>query len=380
MRFTIGLSRGIRVAVGALLLPLPLLLTGLSEPPRARLAESTIPHSAAKIRAVGERESKLARVGTDESSPQSVVPSDEDTPATKHVILVVLDGLKWQDVFGLAPDAAGAMPTLRRFMYVDGAVVGAPERGNPMAASGPNYISLPGYVEMLTGHPSECQANECVLPRLHTVVDDLPGQSVILSSWETIGPIVRSEKAAVSSGRNFAFGTFDPYTQRDIDAAKGVDPAPGLYDFRPEALTAAIAIDVVRREAPQFLFIGFGETDEQAHRGEREKYILAMRAADAFLLRLETTLDETGLAASTAILVTTDHGRSDGFRDHGATWPESKRVWLVAKGAGIAARGPVADASERTLSNVAPTIRALLGVAATGDDGAVEPLRELTLR
>ena len=64
----------------------------------------------------------------------------------------------------------------------------------------------------------------------------------------------------------------------------------------------------------------------------------------------------------TTVLVTADHGRARNFADHGPRFPESGRVWLVAAGADVAQRGFV-DASRHTLSDVAPTIRALLGIA-----------------
>ncbi len=360
--------------LAAFVLPLPLLYAGVTAQPRAGgLRSDPTRFSESKVHA-------HARLGRPEPAPSTrefataVAPKRDSARPAEHVILVVIDGVKWQDVFGLESDASEAMPTLQRWMNVDGAVIGAPGIGSPMRATGPNYVSLPGYVELFTGRMSPCQANECALPHLDTFVDDLPGKSAIVSSWEAIGPVVRTRTASISSGRHYQVGTFDPEAQQAIESAQKADPYPGVWDYRPDALTADIALDVLRRREPQFLFIGLGETDEYAHRGEREGYVGAMRAADAFLERLDETLRDEGLASSTAILVTTDHGRADSFREHGWGWPESKRVWLVAKGAGIEARGAV-DAPERRLSNVAPTIRRLLGAVPSVDEA--EPMIEL---
>jgi arylsulfatase A-like enzyme len=66
------------------------------------------------------------------------------------------------------------------------------------------------------------------------------------------------------------------------------------------------------------------------------------------------------------VLVTADHGRSASFRDHGGGYPESGRVWLVARAPRLPARG-LLDLTTH-LSSVAPTIRCLLGLRT--DDSA----------
>lgn len=364
--------------LAAFVLPLPLLYAGVSAQPRTYVEMAGLRSDPTRF-----SESKVhahARLGRPEPAPstrefaKAVAPKRDSARPAEHVILVVIDGVKWQDVFGLEGDAAEAMPTLQRWMNIEGAVIGAPGIGAPMRATGPNYVSLPGYVELFTGRMSPCQANECLLPRLDTFVDDLPGKTAIVSSWEAIGPIVRSPAASISAGRHYRVGTFDPEAQQAIEGAQKADPYPGTWDYRPDAATMEIALDVLRKREPQFMFIGLGETDEYAHRGLREGYVGAMRAADAFLERLDETLRDEGLASSTSVLVTTDHGRADSFREHGWAWPESKRVWLVAKGAGIDARGAL-DGPERRLSNVAPTIRRLLGAVPSADEA--EPMTEL---
>ncbi|CAN5195118.1 hypothetical protein BH09MYX1_BH09MYX1_09070 [soil metagenome] len=367
-----------RFLLAALVLPLPFVFLGPNESRHGGGLH------ADPTRCAGAKVHAHSRLSKPDPAPASrefataVAPKRDRRKPAEHVILVVIDGVKWQDVFGQTDDTVDAMPTLQRWMNVDGAVIGAPGVGAPMRATGPNWVSLPGYVELFTGRMSPCQANECTLPRLDTFVDDLQGSSAIVSSWEAIGPIVHTKGTSISAGRHYRVGTFTADTQTAIDAAKNADPYPGLWDYRPDALTADVAIAVLRKREPQFLFVGLGETDEYAHRGEREGYVAAMRNADAFLERLDETLRDEGLASSTAILVTTDHGRADSFRDHGWPWPESKRVWLVAKGAGIEARGAIVAPEERRLANVAPTIRRLLGATHGSEEtDEAEPMTEL---
>jgi arylsulfatase A-like enzyme len=77
------------------------------------------------------------------------------------------------------------------------------------------------------------------------------------------------------------------------------------------------------------------------------------------------------------IVVTTDHGRADGFAAHGGNHPESARVWLAAAGAGVAARGGLDFETPRRLSDVNPTVRRFLGLPPVSDGVTAAPLAEI---
>jgi hypothetical protein len=74
-------------------------------------------------------------------------------------------------------------------------------------------------------------------------------------------------------------------------------------------------------------------------------------------------------------VVTADHGRATDFASHDA--PESERVWLLAAGGAVPARGLVAAAEPRRLADVAPTLRALLAVPDARADDAGSAIPEL---
>ncbi|HWZ91426.1 MAG TPA: hypothetical protein VNW92_21340, partial [Polyangiaceae bacterium] len=79
----------------------------------------------------------------------------------------------------------------------------------------------------------------------------------------------------------------------------------------------------------------------------------------------------------TALFVTADHGRADSFVNHGQPYPESARVWLVASGSALGARGFVAAPSARHLSDLAPTLREIAHLPRDTDRAAGTPLFEL---
>ena len=104
----------------------------------------------------------------------------------------------------------------------------------------------------------------------------------------------------------------------------------------------------------------------------------AIRRADARIAELDQEL--TRLAAHgtrTALFVTADHGRADSFVEHGAKFPESGRVWLIAAGSALRASGFVAAPTERRLADLAPTVRQIAGLPRDLDPEAGMPLGEL---
>jgi hypothetical protein len=344
--------------------------------------------------------------GRMETSAGTLLQSQVHTRGS--VILVALDGVRWQDVFsgvdrGLARrhhvpieeqlDGAHLLPNLRRLMTVDGAALGGPSRGATMRASGPNFVSLPGYVELLSGRSdSGCSDNACARVRVSTLADEAEqasgeeprGEPAAFASWSDIDRAVTTVRGrvAVSAGRYG--GSRRERFDRDAAVAASLKlgerarPEPGEGDFRPDAHTGNAALAYLRAHRPRFLFIGLGETDEYGHKDDYRGYLSALRRADAIIGRIaKTVFERNARGDATTLFITTDHGRSSGFSSHGRAYPESARVWLIAAGAGIEARGRIASPQTRHLADVAPTIRHLIGLPQVGQPGSGQVLTEL---
>ena len=158
-------------------------------------------------------------------------------------------------------------------------------------------------------------------------------------------------------------------------------PWPGDNDYRPDMLTAQIALKYLAKRRPRFLFIGLGDMDEYAHKNDYRDYVMAMQYADKVIGDVVKTLATMGERGErTSIFVTADHGRSDDFRTHGGDSPESARVFLVAAGGDVPVRGLVSPTKKHRLADIAPTIRSLLGLAQRSADGAGEPIEEIVGR
>lgn len=337
-------------------------------------------------------------------SATSAAPAPEADPGPAQVVVVTLDGARYREIFeGIDPklaaergpiagpvnDPAQLMPNLHRLMSDGGAALGAPGRGASISASGPEFLSLPGYSELLTGRRvTGCADNSCQGTSSRSIADELAEQpsgwkSAVVTSWPDIERVAgRSERVAVSAGRH-AGATRFRFERPDavgvaLRKAEPEAPWPGNGDFRRDRFTAELSLAYLRAEQPSFMFVGLGETDEFAHQGNYAGYLEALREADRYLGQLSAELAMRAQAGvRTALFVTADHGRAATFKDHGKPYPESARVWLVASGRAIAARGLVASPFDRHLADVAPTVRALFGLRADRSESAGFPLWEL---
>jgi hypothetical protein len=344
----------------------------------------------------------IAHVAISDDRP-GLSPGEELVDTTIPVILVVLDGVRWQEVFsGVDPvlaashhagpvrDARTLLPSLYAALDTRGAAVGAPGHG-VIAASGPNFVSLPGYTEIFGGRsPDHCRDNGCAGASGPTIVDALRDRSrrdsdvAVIASWAPIGRAATagSSRFVLSAGRQDVVGgqflTEDPEARRVLEDGARADPRPGHDSFRPDRFTADLALRYLEIWRPTFLFVGLGEPDEYAHDDDYRGYLGSLRAADAFFGRLFATLDRMGdRGRRSLVLVTADHGRGRDYRDHGASRPESARVWLLAFGGPVHAQGFVEGPRPRRLADVAPTIRQVVGLPNEETDGAGTPIFEL---
>ncbi len=320
------------------------------------------------------------------------------------VVLLTLDGVRWQEVFdgvdarvadthGLRPaervSARELMPNLHRLIAHDGTALGAGPDATAMRASGPNFVSLPGYIELLTGRASSgCADNDCARVGTATLFDELAangcGRAALFSSWSGIGSAASllAQTALVSAGRYAGeqrdLLEVDARVSAALTAGEGAGPSAGEGDFRPDVHTAEAGLAYLQAAHPRFLFIGLGETDEYGHADDYRAYLNALRSADAVIGRVaREVFRQIAAGRRSTLLITTDHGRADSFAPHGGPYAESSRVWLVAAGSGIATRGIAHSGRARHLADVAPTIRQLLALPSASSFGSGQVLTEL---
>lgn len=264
----------------------------------------------------------------------------------KSVIVVAIDGVRWQDVFGAGRDTL--MPFLWNVVANEGQLFGNRALGSRMRVTNRLNFSYPGYQEMLAGYPDPRIDNNRYGPNPNVTVlewlnrkPELRGRVAAFANWIVLDHILarRSEGFLVRAG------------------------GPDGEEITPDSAVHALALRHLRDQKPRVLFVGYGETDHWAHSGQRAKYHAALRDADSFIAELWRTLQSMAeYRGVTTLIVTTDHGRGRGDRwsSHGWRTRGSGETWLAIIGPRAPPLGERSN-TETTTSQVAATIAAVLG-------------------
>lgn len=319
---------------------------------------------------------------------------------TRNVILVVSDGLRWQEVFrgaeaellnkacGGVEDLAAIrrdfwretpeerrealMPFLWSAVKRGGRLYGNRDAGGQAMVTNGLKFSYPGYNEMLTGSVDRRIDKNAFGPNPNVTVfewlnglPELQGRVAAFGSWENYGDIFNRARAKfpVQAG-------WDPLPEASpTDAQKLLAEVyaqtPRVWgDTTFDVLTNASVSDFVSTSKPRVLFIGYLETDEWAHAGRYDLVLRAAHRVDLFLSRLWAALQSMPeYRDSTTLLVTADHGRGEGLEDwkrHAKGVVGAENIWLAALGPDTPAAGEVTG-EEITQSQIAATVAALLG-------------------
>jgi hypothetical protein len=302
----------------------------------------------------------LFSVGCNQCKPMDVKVTPPPPPV--KVILVTIDGTRWQDVFdgtdstlyhGTPISSRDLMPNLYHYFVDQGMVVG---RKSLMVASNSSHVSLPGYLEIMRGYQTfDCTNNKCD-PYLTPTIADYFDQVAVFSSWDTIRKAVsqHSYSMVVNCGRRYRS---DGWLDKNLTDNQFFDASDFSYDplYRLDEYTRKVALDYFTQNHPDFLWVALGDTDEWAHMNQYTRYLQAMQSADTFLGDLMKDPESQRYL----IVVTVDHGRGSNWNSHGSD-AESARVWLMMRGPNVPAGYEASYNATVSLANILPTIIGLV--------------------
>jgi arylsulfatase A-like enzyme len=140
--------------------------------------------------------------------------------------------------------------------------------------------------------------------------------------------------------------------------------SPGTVDHyeRPSYLCGGVAKRAGQYFAaskPDLMFVHFADPDEYGHSHGwlSPQYMKAVRASDRCLATLLSAIDASGLAESTLVIVTADHGGHGKKHSDGHVAVDREIPWIV-RGPGVG-RGIVLDGTISTVDTAATTLAAL---------------------
>lgn len=320
---------------------------------------------------------------------------------TEHVILVITDGLRWQEVFrgaerdlmvrryvndtaALRRDFWRDTPEARRetllpFLWgtvaKQGQLFGDSASGSVARITNRFRFSYPGYSETFTGFFDPRIDSNGYPPNPNTTVFEwlardpqFTGRVAAYATWNAFRRIINVERSGVP--------VYDGWDRAVPDAP---DSATSLLRtlYRDHIkLWPDVAFDApmhqvmlggwhrgLRGEPPRVLFIGYGETDEWAHSGRYDLYLRSAQQVDRYLAELWAMIQRDPRTRDrTTLLITTDHGRGWGaeWTDHGENVNGAEYIWSAVIGPDTPPLG-VRSNTPTQQAQMAATIAALLG-------------------
>jgi len=317
---------------------------------------------------------------------------------TRTVVLIVSDGLRWQEVFGGADTSLIAtsqgvgdtvalrrdfarptveqarlelMPFLWSVVARQGQIYGNRARGSDGHVTNTMKFSYPGYNELLTGAADPRIDRNDYGPNPNITVFEwlarqpsLGGPVVALATWDMFRDIFARARTGlwVRSGWEVPFPSAAGERQRLLDEL--FRTTVRYWDDNAfDALVHAAAIETIRQRRPRVMFVGYGETDEWAHERRYDLYLRATRQVDADIADLWNTMQAMPeYRGKTTFIITCDHGRGRGndWTDHGSAVDGAEEWWVAVIGPDTPALGEISDGLV-TQGQVAATIARLLG-------------------
>jgi hypothetical protein len=341
-------------------------------------------------------------------------PAVAPSTRTHNVILVVTDGLRWQDLFNGAdsllmfgdPRALGGdttamrakfwrpTPAARReammpFMWGtiarEGQIFGNRALGSTADVTNGLKFSYPGYNEILSGFVDPQIASNEFGPNPNVTVFEwlnnqpsLRGRVAAMATWDAFADIFNRDRAKffVHAGWEPPFGT--PRSASDSLLNTLYATTIRLWGNNAyDSFTQAVAMRVLRSDRPRVAFVGYGETDEWAHAGRYDRMLTSAHTVDEYLREIWTLAQShPDYRGRTSLIVTTDHGRGRTTRDwtnHGQSVDGAEEMWVAVLGPDTPALGERQNVSPVTQAQIAATVAALLGLDYRRDQPRAAP-------
>ena len=327
-------------------------------------------------------------------------PAAEHARTAENVIVVTLDGFRWQELFGgadesfmdakqggvrdvpglkrryLRPTAEGRREALMPFFWgtvaTKGQVFGDPGKHARATSTNGLKFSYPGYSEMFCGlaDPRIDSNAKRANPNLSVLefLDGRPGfrgRVEAVCTWDVFPSIFRSDRNGLRVHSGWEPIRADRLTDRERTLNETMESVPRYWpDNAFDVFTTGAARSALERRKPRVLYVGLGETDEWGHGRRYDLYLDAANKADRFLADTWEWLQmDPQYRGKTALLVTTDHGRGTtraDWTDHGKAVAGAEFIWVAVMGPDTPGLG-VRQKVEVTQSQVAATVAALVG-------------------
>lgn len=341
----------------------------------------------------------------------TVVVTTAQQHKTENLVIVTLDGMRWQEVFNGADEVLTndsvfnrdrdgikskfwsdnveerrkkLFPFLWNTVAQQGQLYGNRKWDNKIDNANPHWFSYPGYNEIFTGYPDTAvNSNDKILNKHENVLEFInkqqgyKGKVAAFSTWDVFPFILNEPRSGV-------------YVNADVDTLLFKTPALQVLNdmqflstkpigVRPDIITYMAAREYLREYKPKVLYIAFDETDDFAHAGMYDQYLGSAHAEDAMIRDIWNTIQSIPqYKDKTTLLVTVDHGRGDkvkaNWQHHGSRIEDAHEIWMAVMGPDTKPLGEVKTPMQWYQKQLAATMAQLLGMKFIANHPVAEPI------
>jgi hypothetical protein len=328
--------------------------------------------------------------------------SQKETLKTENIVLITLDGLRWQELFkgadslligdtgmvksteSLIRDFWHEDPTVRRKMLfpfiwsaiaTQGQLYGNRRFGNKVDNQNKMWFSYPGYNEVLSGFADDERINSnskinnpnVTLLEYLNQMPEFRGKVYAFGSWDVFPYIVNEERSGVPVNAGFDKAEGDDLTDVEKTINRLQSEIRGPWGgVRLDPFTHHFAMETMKKHKPRITYIAYGETDDWAHDNEYDQYLLSAKQTDAYIREIwEFIQSDPQYRDKTTLVITTDHGRGtnrSSWKSHGSDIRDAGEIWIAAIGPDTPAGGEMKTEGQWQSAMIARTIFQLLGM------------------
>jgi len=325
---------------------------------------------------------------------------------SNKVILITLDGYRWQELF---KGADSALINDKRFVSEDmqelkdqfwrstaikrretlmpfvwsvikrhGVLLGNRNSGNNVNVTNGMHFSYPGYNEILTGaaddrniHSNDKINNPNV--SILEIANKIPvykGKVLAFGSWDVFPFILNEKRSGLPVNAGYRHALTSRPNSTELYLNKLQDQTSGRWNsVRFDVFTHNYALEAIKKVKPDIVYISYGETDDYAHDGCYDQYLKSAHRTDAYIRELwEYVQSDPYYKGQTTFIVTTDHGRGDGvdgnhtWRHHGQEIINSDQTWILFFGNEVKPKGESTKPAQFYANQIASTLAKIMEI------------------
>lgn len=326
----------------------------------------------------------------------------QDSSSATKIVLITLDGFRWQELFTGADsllvgnqDYVSDTSSLKEKFWREtsterrevllpfiwdtiaeiGTIHGNRKEGSKVNLTNEMLFSYPGYNEILTGEADDEHINSndkvnnpnvTILEMLNNS-DRYKGKVAAFGSWDVFPYIINEERSGIPVNAGFEKAKDNDLTdiEQFLNKVQPHTPSP-WGSVRLDMFTHNYALEYMKREHPDIVYIAYGETDDFAHGGNYQAYLNSAHSTDAFLKELwDYTKNDPYYKGKTTFIITTDHGRGskplNSWQSHGSDFDGADQVWLITYGHKAPSDGEITKDEQLYSTEVVKRIKAITG-------------------